>query len=178
MKHITDKEPCLREFTDSVALAMCAKVDGGEGVRRRRAVKRGARQVAWKRSLAGGWSSSSLSLSLSLSLSAMEEQVAGFHSSSWRPSSAQRASSRLQCSPWKRAVPSAARNCGILRANPAIAAYCGQIPQLRHIAGESRNCGILRRIPPLRDIAANPAIAVYCGRNPAIAGYIARVQPV
>jgi hypothetical protein len=29
-RYITDKEPCLRELTNSVALAMFAKVDGGE----------------------------------------------------------------------------------------------------------------------------------------------------
>ncbi len=29
--YIIDKEPCLREYTNSVALAMCAKVDGREG---------------------------------------------------------------------------------------------------------------------------------------------------
>jgi hypothetical protein len=47
-KCITDKEPCLREFTDSVALAIRVKVDGGEGVAlRRRRAARGRR--LWKR---------------------------------------------------------------------------------------------------------------------------------
>ena len=47
-RHITDKQPCLREFTDSVARAICAKVDGGEGVAlRRRRAARG--RLLWKR---------------------------------------------------------------------------------------------------------------------------------
>jgi hypothetical protein len=51
-RHITDKEPCLREFTDSIALAMCAKVDGGEGGGIE-AAARGARQAAMEAHVAG-----------------------------------------------------------------------------------------------------------------------------
>jgi hypothetical protein len=46
-RYITDKEPCLRELTNSVALAMCAKVDGGGRVALRR--QRAARGMRlWK----------------------------------------------------------------------------------------------------------------------------------
>ncbi len=44
-RYITAKEPCLREFTSSVLLAMCTTVDGREvgGIE---AAQRGARQAA------------------------------------------------------------------------------------------------------------------------------------
>jgi hypothetical protein len=47
-RYITDKEPCLREFTNSVVLAVCARWTAGRGLPLRR--RRGARgRRLWNR---------------------------------------------------------------------------------------------------------------------------------
>ena len=51
-EYITDKEPSLREFTYSVALAICAKMEGGGGGGIVMAT-RGARHAAMEAHVAG-----------------------------------------------------------------------------------------------------------------------------